>query len=68
MVIAFVGENTVYVEHVKEEETIQCVVFLHYIYKVAINCVKVRNHFSFMCRKVSFRSNFLNSVSKEKSY
>ena len=64
MVTAFVGENTVCVEHVKEEETIQCVAFLLRRYKVTIDCVRVRNYFSFLCRKVSFRSNFLNYYSK----
>lgn len=47
MVTAFVGENAVYIEQVANQETIQCAVFLRDKYKVAINCVKVRNYFSF---------------------
>ena len=64
MVTAFVGENTVYVEHVKEEEMIQCAVFHHCRYKVTIDCVKVRTYFSFLCRNVSFGIYFLNHYSK----
>ena len=47
MVTAFAGENAVYIEPVAKQETIQCAVFLRDKYKIAINCVKVKNYFSF---------------------